>query len=83
MAREPLIRLKSGDWIDLPLSLVAEVELTVGSEVITEHSQILVRRTAGWEDRTMSTYPPAPYPSLSDVVQALGQVRVWHAQRPR
>lgn len=77
MAREPLIRLKSGDWIDLPLSLVAEVELAVGSEVITEHNQILVRRTAGWEDRTQT------YPSLSDVVQALGQVQVWHAQRPR
>lgn len=83
MAREPLIRLKSGDWIDLPLSLVAEVELAVGSEVISEHNQILVRRTAGWEDRTQ-TYTSWPtYPSLSDVVQALGQVQVWHAQRPR
>ena len=83
MAHNPLIRLKSGDWIDLPLSLVAEVELAVGSEVITEHNQVLVRRTAGWEDRTMSTHTSAAYPSLSDVVQALGQVRVWHAQRPR
>jgi glycerol-3-phosphate dehydrogenase len=78
MAREPLIRLKTYDPIDLPLSLVAEMELAVGSEVITEHNQILVRRTAGWENLTLPTCA-----SLSDVVQALGQVRVWHAQRPR
>lgn len=83
MARKPLIRLKSGDWIDLPLSLVAEVELAPGSEVITEHNRILVRRTAGWEDRTMSMHTSPAYPSLSDVVQSLGQVRVWHVQRPR
>jgi hypothetical protein len=75
--RRPLIRLNYGAAIDLPMALIAESTLGVGSQVRDQSGRTWKRMARGdWMTAAQRGLNQNALPSLVDVVQEHGPVVV-------